>query len=88
MAGEQTGRTNKKAVVETGSAEIGVVRIPERLVDGAARLGHADNWAVRLALVYPRCSLAVCRLSLFAALFEAGTGRNRQRTGRRRGIST
>ena len=48
---------NKKVVVEVVSAGIGVVHIPGRLVDDAARLGHTDNWC--LVPVCPRCSLAV-----------------------------
>jgi len=57
MTAERTGRIGKRAAVVAVSAGIGVVHIPERLVDDVGRLGHTDYW--RLALVYPRCSLAV-----------------------------
>jgi len=61
MKAEQTGRMGKKAAVKAVSAEIGVGHILERLVDGPAHLGHNGNPTAGLALVYPRCSLAVLR---------------------------
>jgi DNA-binding transcriptional LysR family regulator len=43
MTAEWIDRMDKKTVVEAVSAGIGVVHIPERLVDDAARLGHTDS---------------------------------------------